>query len=245
MSTSLRSPAARSSRPQRLRKMTHHSTGTSDVRQVDQRVLVEEDRADERDVAEHRELDRRERRRQRLHVGDAEQRRQPEAEEQHDEAGGQLVGAAAEHEVGVHERQQAAGDGAGEHAEPRVPGLGRRRRRRRARRTSIEPSVPRLTTPARSETVSPRAAYRIDVPPRTPPVRTSLQQAHAARLLLRAEAEDHQQDERHQDVDARGRQLAVELQAVAADGDRRQQQRRRARRTPGRWRASQVARKPM
>src|SRR5688572_1521115 len=39
---------------------------------------------------------------------------------------------------------------------------------------SIEPSMPRLITPDRSDTVSPSAANRIDVPPRTAPVDTSV-----------------------------------------------------------------------
>ena len=94
----------------------------------------------------------------RLHVGDAEQRRQPEPEEQHHQAGGQLVGPRVQDEAGVHERtSSAAGDGRRRARPPRGCRSRRRPRRRPGRRTSMQPSVPRLTTPARSAIVSPSA----------------------------------------------------------------------------------------
>ena len=62
--------------------------------------------------------------RQELH---AEQRRQAEAEEQHDEAGGQRVRVAGEYEVGMHEGERTAGCGTGGDTDPGVARLGRDR----------------------------------------------------------------------------------------------------------------------
>ena len=118
----------------------------------------------------------------------------------------------------------------------------------------MQPSMPRLITPARSESVSPRAANRIDVPPRTAPTRTtssrlidflrswsrlttpppawvglgaggSIGTGLGLARLDHSPAHDGQQDEAHQDVHRCRRQPRVELEAVAGDGDARQQDR--------------------
>src|SRR3546814_7326243 len=66
-------------------------------------VLLEEDRSDERDLAEHRNRPHFERCDRAAHVRGAEQRREAEREEQHREAAGELVRTAPHHQ----ERMQA------------------------------------------------------------------------------------------------------------------------------------------
>ena len=98
--------------------------------QVGQRVVIEQDRPEERKVGETRDRHRGERVDALADVVLAEQRGQTDAEERHDETGGDLVGAAGQHHERVDERE-------------RRPRPGRRRGRRATRCPSRSPRCTR------------------------------------------------------------------------------------------------------
>src|SRR4051812_6050212 len=85
----------------------------------------------------------------------------------------------------------------------------------------MQPSTPRLITPARSAIISPYVANITEVPARTAPVPTSCTKLNsAAHLPHVAPAGQHtEQHERHEDVHARSGQRGPDLQAIAADGN--------------------------
>ena len=179
------------------------------VGQVGQRVVLEQDRAEPGDVGQDRDGPLGEGRRLLADVGGAEQRREPEGEEQHHQAVGQLVGLAGQHEPGVHEGEQRR----------RRPRRRRRRstgcrsrrrwRSRRGRRPACRPRCrgsPRRRTRSRTRPRR-RRGSTCRRSPRRPGPRWRGSRPSGHRLPLRCEAEHGDQHQRHEHVD-RGRRAA-------------------------------------
>ncbi len=100
--------------------------GDQQHRQIDHRIVLKQDRADHRDIGEHRQVHLAHRRRFHPGIGLARQRRQAEAEQGERKAGGDLV---RFQKLGDHAEDQAqprTGKGGGGEAEHRVADVHRR-----------------------------------------------------------------------------------------------------------------------